>query len=165
MRDATSGCGYAGAGLVLIARWNYRKCRPICRRLASTAATSRPVTDVLESTASILEVVVSLVVSTTTGASAAYFDLPPCSSTHLPLFLVVKYSTNFDKYHPGYFGKVGMRYYHYTANKDFTSIINVDKLWTLVPKEHKEGLTADSEMVPVVDITRHGYTKVLGNGL
>lgn len=73
--------------------------------------------------------------------------------------------TNFDKYHPGYFGKVGMRYYHYTANKDFTSIINVDKLWTLVPKEHKEGLTADSEVVPVVDITRHGYTKVLGNGL
>jgi large subunit ribosomal protein L27Ae len=40
----------------------------------------------------------------------------------------------------------------------------VDKLWALVPAEEKKGLTKDSEVVPVIDILRHGYAKVLGNG-
>jgi len=43
-------------------------------------------------------------------------------------------------------------------------IINVDKLWSLVPVEEKKDLTADSEVVPVIDTLRHGYGKVLGNG-
>ncbi|THU93653.1 hypothetical protein K435DRAFT_779775 [Dendrothele bispora CBS 962.96] len=72
--------------------------------------------------------------------------------------------TNFDKYHPGYFGKVGMRQFHLTRNKYWRPIINVDKLWTLVSEEEKKGLTEDSEVVPVIDTLRHGYGKVLGNG-
>ncbi|OBZ67824.1 hypothetical protein A0H81_12385 [Grifola frondosa] len=59
--------------------------------------------------------------------------------------------TNFDKYHPGYFGKVGMRHFHLTRNLQWRPIINVDKLWTLVPAEEKQGLTASSEVVPVID--------------
>jgi large subunit ribosomal protein L27Ae len=43
-------------------------------------------------------------------------------------------------------------------------IINVDKLWSLVPAEEKKDLNADSEIVPVIDTLRHGYGKVLGNG-
>lgn len=74
------------------------------------------------------------------------------------------YRTNFDKYHPGYFGKVGMRRFHLTRNLQWRPIINVDKLWTLVPAGEKEGLTKSSEIVPVIDILRHGYAKVLGNG-
>ena len=50
----------------------YRKCRPTSRRLASTVAMSLLVTDVLESTANILEVAVSLVVCTTTGMSLRF---------------------------------------------------------------------------------------------
>ncbi|KAG6377527.1 60S ribosomal protein L27a [Boletus reticuloceps] len=50
---------------------------------------------------------------------------------------------NFDKYHPGYFGKVAM---------------------DACPEEEKEGLTEDSEVVPVIDTLQHGYGKVLGNG-
>ncbi|KAL5499088.1 RPL28 [Sanghuangporus vaninii] len=73
--------------------------------------------------------------------------------------------TNFDKYHPGYFGKVGMRYFHLTRNQYWNRIINVDKLWTLVPKEEKEGLSEDSDVVPVIDTLAAGYSKVLGNGL
>ena len=72
--------------------------------------------------------------------------------------------TNFDKYHPGYFGKVGMRRFHLTRNVQWNPTINVDKLWKLVPEEHKKGLTANSEVVPVVDVLHHGYSKVLGNG-
>ncbi|KAF8556078.1 60S ribosomal protein L27a [Imleria badia] len=71
---------------------------------------------------------------------------------------------NFDKYHPGYFGKVGMRRFHLTRNAQWRPIINVDKLWALVPEAEKEGLTEGSEVVPVIDILQHGYGKVLGNG-
>eukprot|EP00795_Rhopilema_esculentum_P011659 gene11659-21907_t len=37
----------------------------------------------------------------------------------------------FDKYHPGYFGKVGMRYFHKTNNKYHCPTVNLDKLWSL----------------------------------
>ncbi|KAI3820735.1 hypothetical protein L1987_08283 [Smallanthus sonchifolius] len=68
----------------------------------------------------------------------------------------------FDKYHPGYFGKVGMRYFHKLRNKFYCPIVNVDKLWSLVPQDVKEKSTADK--VPVIDVTQHGYFKVLGKG-
>ncbi|KAJ3504500.1 hypothetical protein NLJ89_g7902 [Agrocybe chaxingu] len=73
--------------------------------------------------------------------------------------------TNFDKYHPGYFGKVGMRHFHLTRNAHWRPIINVDKLWSLVPEEQKKGLTENSDVVPVIDTLKFGYGKVLGNGL
>ncbi|CAN6572278.1 unnamed protein product [Malus baccata var. baccata] len=44
----------------------------------------------------------------------------------------------FDKYHPGYFGKVGMRYFHRLRNKFHCPIVNLDKLWSLVPQEVKD---------------------------
>ena len=47
---------------------------------------------------------------------------------------------NFDKYHPGYFGKVGMRHFHLMHNAQWCPIINVNKLWMLVPKEEKKDL-------------------------
>ena len=74
------------------------------------------------------------------------------------------FRTNFDKYHPGYFGKVGMRRFHLTRNGQWSPTINVDKLWKLVPEEHKKDLEEDSEVVPVVNVLNHGYSKVLGNG-
>lgn len=36
--------------------------------------------------------------------------------------------TNIDKYHPGYFGKVGMRYFHKTSQQFWKPTINVDKV-------------------------------------
>jgi hypothetical protein len=42
-----------------------------------------------------------------------------------------------DCSHPGYFGKVGMRYFHKTLNQFHCPSINVDKLWSLVPAEQK----------------------------
>merc|ERR1711975_126718 len=72
----------------------------------------------------------------------------------------------FDKYHPGYFGKVGMRYFHKTQNKFYCPIINVDRLWTLVSEENRENLLNNSSPseVPVIDVTQSGYFKVLGKG-
>lgn len=57
-----------------------------------------------------------------------------------------------------------MRRFHLTRNLQWRPIINVDKLWTLVPAEEKAGITESSTVVPVIDVLHHGYAKVLGNG-
>lgn len=36
--------------------------------------------------------------------------------------------TNLDKYHPGYFGKVGMRYFHKLKNQFWKPVINLEKV-------------------------------------
>lgn len=38
----------------------------------------------------------------------------------------------------------------------------MDKLWSLVPQEAKDKATNND--VPLIDVTRHGYIKVLGKG-
>lgn len=58
-----------------------------------------------------------------------------------------------------------MRHFHYTRNRAYSRAINVDKLWTLVPKEEKEGITSSSDVVPVIDTLAAGYTKILGTGV
>ncbi|GAA5857345.1 hypothetical protein JCM3775_003661 [Rhodotorula graminis] len=72
--------------------------------------------------------------------------------------------TNFDKYHPGYFGKVGMRHYHQNKAALWRPVVNVDKLATLIPAEQRDGLTASSTVVPVIDTLAAGYGKVLAKG-
>ncbi|VFQ93207.1 unnamed protein product [Cuscuta campestris] len=69
----------------------------------------------------------------------------------------------FDKYHPGYFGKVGMRYFHKLKNRFHCPIVNIEQLWSLVPEEVKGKATKDS--VPMIDVTQIGYFKVLGKGV
>merc|ERR1711939_1141995 len=69
-----------------------------------------------------------------------------------------------DKYHPGYFGKVGMRYFHKSKNQFACPVVNVDKLHTLIPAEQKDGLSSDSTVLPVVDTLKAGYGKVLAKG-
>lgn len=41
---------------------------------------------------------------------------------------------NMDKYHPGYFGKVGMRYFHKQQAHFWKPVLNLDKLWTLIDR-------------------------------
>ncbi|XP_020529389.1 60S ribosomal protein L27a-2-like, partial [Amborella trichopoda] len=41
----------------------------------------------------------------------------------------------FDKYHLGYFRKVGMRYFHQLRNKFYCPVVNADKLWSLLLEE------------------------------
>jgi large subunit ribosomal protein L27Ae len=67
-----------------------------------------------------------------------------------------------DKYHPGYFGKVGMRYFHKSKAHFFCPVINVEKLWTLVSEETRTKVP--SGKAPVIDCTSKGIFKVLGKG-
>ncbi|KAJ5110761.1 Helicase-like DEXD box c2 type [Penicillium argentinense] len=74
--------------------------------------------------------------------------------------------TNIDKYHPGYFGKVGMRYFHKTKQQFWKPTINLDKLWSLVPAEKRDAYMSGSktDTAPVIDLLPLGYSKVLGKG-
>jgi len=47
--------------------------------------------------------------------------------------------TNVDKYHPGYFGKVGMRYFHKQTNHFWKPVINLDKVCFAI-KSWPEGM-------------------------
>ncbi|XP_053670038.1 60S ribosomal protein L27a [Anopheles nili] len=71
---------------------------------------------------------------------------------------------NFDKYHPGYFGKVGMRNFHLNRNHQFCPTLNLSHLWNLVPPKLREEAKKNPEKVPVVDLVKFGYFKLLGNG-
>lgn len=74
--------------------------------------------------------------------------------------------TNLDKYHPGYFGKVGMRYFHKQQNHFWRPVINVERLWSLIPEEKREKYLkeASPSSAPVIDTLAAGYGKVLGKG-
>ncbi|XP_053690261.1 60S ribosomal protein L27a [Sabethes cyaneus] len=71
---------------------------------------------------------------------------------------------NFDKYHPGYFGKVGMRNFHLNRNHKYCPTLNLTKLWTLVGEDKRIECKKDKTKVPVVDLVKFGYFKLLGTG-
>lgn len=75
--------------------------------------------------------------------------------------------TNLDKYHPGYFGKVGFRQFHLLRNRDWKPVVNIDSLWALIPTEERESFLAkpDANNAPVIDTLAAGYGKVLGKGV
>ena len=58
-----------------------------------------------------------------------------------------------------------MRYYHKTKNQFHCPTVNVDTLWTLLSEQHRDKvLHKPTEKVPVIDVSRKGYFKVLGKG-
>ncbi|KAH0506049.1 60S ribosomal protein L27a [Microtus ochrogaster] len=70
---------------------------------------------------------------------------------------------NFDKYHPGYFGKVGMRHYHLKRNQSFCPAVSLVKLWTLVSEQARVNAAKNKTgAAPIMDVMRSGYYKVLG---
>jgi large subunit ribosomal protein L27Ae len=72
--------------------------------------------------------------------------------------------TNMDKYHPGYFGKVGMRQFHLLKNRNFTPTINIDKIFNIAGEGVYEAAKAGAGKAPVIDLVSLGVFKLLGNG-
>jgi large subunit ribosomal protein L27Ae len=72
--------------------------------------------------------------------------------------------TLFDKFHPGYFGKVGMRTFNLTANRSHCPSINVHSLWSLLPADAQAKAVQNKKEAPVIDVTKKGFFKVLGAG-
>ena len=58
-----------------------------------------------------------------------------------------------------------MRHFHLKRNKYYCPVINVERLWELVPNKVKEEAENRKDgKVPVLDLVRKGYFKVLGKG-
>lgn len=57
-----------------------------------------------------------------------------------------------------------MRHFNLLKNRKFCPTINVDKLWGLLPEEKKKEFFENKNIAPVIDVTRKGFFKVLGNG-
>lgn len=73
--------------------------------------------------------------------------------------------TAMDRYHPGYFGKIGIRQFHLTRNKLHKPTVNIDKLWSLVTEGTRNTYANNKDRVAVIDVTKAGYSKVLGKGM
>ncbi|VDP04090.1 unnamed protein product [Soboliphyme baturini] len=63
---------------------------------------------------------------------------------------------NFDKYHPGYLGKVGMRTFHLKQDRHYCPIINVEKLWSLFPENTRERFANVKDKAPILDVVEKG---------
>lgn len=72
--------------------------------------------------------------------------------------------TAMDRYHPGYFGKKGMRVFNLQRNKLHFPSINIDRVWTLLTEQSRKLYAQNKDRVPVIDVTKAGYFKVLGKG-
>ncbi len=72
--------------------------------------------------------------------------------------------TAMDRYHPGFFGKKGIRVFHLKRNTLFAPSINLDKLWTLVTDNSRKVAAKNTDRIPVIDVTKAGFHKVLGKG-
>ena len=71
---------------------------------------------------------------------------------------------NMWKYHPGHTGKKGIRVFRLHKNREFSESINLDKLWNLLSEEARNKFLTDKSKAAVIDVTKGGYTKVLGRG-
>lgn len=72
--------------------------------------------------------------------------------------------TAMDRYHPGYFGKKGIRVFNLQRNRLHFPSINIDKVWTLLTEQSRKIHADNKDRVPVIDVTKAGYFKVLGKG-
>ena len=73
---------------------------------------------------------------------------------------------NMFKYHPGYFGKLGIRVYRLHKNRDYCEGVNLDKLWPMLSENARKNFleSKDKTTAPVIDVTKAGFQKVLGRG-
>ena len=72
--------------------------------------------------------------------------------------------TAMDRYHPGYFGKKGIRHFAMQRNRMHAPSINLDKLWTLLTEKSRKLYADNKDRVPVIDVSKAGFFKVLGKG-
>ena len=56
--------------------------------------------------------------------------------------------------HPGYFGKTGMRTFRLQRNQEFTPVVNLDKLWSLVSEQTRLKAQTSTDKAAVIDVTK-----------
>ena len=71
---------------------------------------------------------------------------------------------NMFKYHPGHFGKKGIRVFRLHKNRTHMNTVNLDKLWPMLSEGARDKALAKGSKAPVIDVSKGGYSKVLGRG-
>ncbi len=71
---------------------------------------------------------------------------------------------NMFRYHPGLYGKRGIRVFRLHKNRVHCESVNLDRLWTLLSEEARAKFTNDKSKAAVIDVTKAGFQKVLGRG-
>lgn len=71
---------------------------------------------------------------------------------------------NMWRFHPGHIGKKGIRVFRLHKNREYSEAINLDKLWNLLSDEARNQFLNDKTKAAVIDVSKAGYTKVLGRG-
>ncbi|MEN2495904.1 MAG: 60S ribosomal protein L27A [Marteilia pararefringens] len=69
------------------------------------------------------------------------------------------------RYHPGYIGKLGMLRYNDHSNFHYSNAMNIEHLFKYVPQDYLNRSDFSENMRPVINLTRLGYTKLLGKGV
>lgn len=71
-----------------------------------------------------------------------------------------------DRFHPGYFGKIGIRRFHMNKNHFLTTTVNIDELWKIAGEQvyvqAKDGKFGKKAVV--IDAQKAGFDKVIGRG-
>lgn len=72
---------------------------------------------------------------------------------------------NLDRKHPGDFGEVSMRRYHYKGNQNFCPTVSLNKLWILVSEQIQVNAPPNrTRDAPIIDVVQSGWENVLGKG-
>lgn len=58
-----------------------------------------------------------------------------------------------------------MREFHYQRAHHHCPTVNLDQLWSLVSEQTRAKASDSKDKVPVIDVTRSGFHKVLGRGV
>ena len=71
---------------------------------------------------------------------------------------------NMFRFHPGLYGKRGIRVFRLHKNRVHCESVNLDRLWTLLSEEARNKFSTDKSKAAVIDVTKAGFQKVLGRG-
>ncbi len=71
---------------------------------------------------------------------------------------------NMFRYHPGLYGKRGIRVFRLHKNREYCESVNLDRLWSLLSEEARTKFSKDKTKAAVIDVTKAGFQKVLGRG-
>ncbi len=71
---------------------------------------------------------------------------------------------NMFRYHPGLYGKRGIRVFRLHKNREHCESVNLDRLWSLLSEEARNKFSVDKTKAAVIDVTKAGFQKVLGRG-
>ena len=73
--------------------------------------------------------------------------------------------TWYTRYHPDFFGKRGMNFYHIKKNAEIKKQISLARVYGLMSEEERYQIVANKDKCPIIDVREFGYHVVVGGEL